>query len=373
MTKNFLRLMTLAIMTASLITGCGSEEEAAVTTAAPATTEAVTTAEAVTEAPAETSTEEVTDSAEELTEYNITFDAFSLGGVEVTFDDETGGTDVEQMMSIGCSSYPGKTLKESMKEFGILDIDVVTDGETFEGWMEYKDIMAMHEDGFEYLTSYEKVSDNLYTTEEILSIVLDQHTTFVAKWESISYEEYALYYEYTEEGLDLDLDVTVYSNGGLMNYGDHTSDLAVATIESGFSLETFLGDSAEIKSVEKEGYTFNGWCVYASEEIIYTAGLDEAVEAGSFCVSLEEYGYAAMNDFIVVNEFATTEELYDIICDGKSYLAVANWAEGEKEILKCSGCEIEKACGKYEVNGQTYVVCDDCYNEFATGMGLKND
>lgn len=37
----------------------------------------------------------------------------------------------------------------------------------------------------------------------------------------------------------------------------------------------------------------------------------------------------------------------------------------------CSGCEIAKVCGTYTVDGVDYVVCDDCYDEFATGMGLK--
>ena len=37
----------------------------------------------------------------------------------------------------------------------------------------------------------------------------------------------------------------------------------------------------------------------------------------------------------------------------------------------CSGCEIEKECGTYTVDGEDYIVCDDCYDEFATGMGLE--
>ena len=40
-----------------------------------------------------------------------------------------------------------------------------------------------------------------------------------------------------------------------------------------------------------------------------------------------------------------------------------------KEI--CSGCEQEKVCGTYTVDGVDYIVCDDCYEEFATGMGLN--
>ena len=385
MKRRILIFMTIAALIASLITGCGSDSEATATTSAQTVTEATTVSateaieeavtEVATEAEIETTTEaDITEAEQELSEYYVSFNVYTSGLVKITSDDGNGGKYITETMGYGFSSFTGKTIEESMKEFGIFDIEVVSDGDTFEGWMEYRDIMTVDEDGFEYLSSYEKVSDNLYTTEDVMAMVLDAHTTFVAKWESISDEEYYLNYEYVDDGLDLS--VTIYGNGGYMNYESsysYESDLSVATIESGLSLEAFLGDPAKLKSVEREGYTFNGWCVYASDDLTYVNTMDEALNAGSFCVSLEQYGYAAMDEWVVVNEFATTEELYDIVCDGKSYLVLANWVEGEKEILTCSGCEVEKACGKYEVNGQTYSVCDDCYDEFATGMGLKND
>ena len=37
----------------------------------------------------------------------------------------------------------------------------------------------------------------------------------------------------------------------------------------------------------------------------------------------------------------------------------------------CGGCETEKECSTYTVDGKDYIVCDDCYDEFATGMGLE--
>ena len=39
---------------------------------------------------------------------------------------------------------------------------------------------------------------------------------------------------------------------------------------------------------------------------------------------------------------------------------------------ECSLCEVEKECGVYTVDGQEYIVCDGCYNEFAHGMGLAD-
>ena len=45
----------------------------------------------------------------------------------------------------------------------------------------------------------------------------------------------------------------------------------------------------------------------------------------------------------------------------------------ETSLQICGGCEVEKECGKYEVNGQNYIICNDCYNEFATAFDLKKD
>ena len=40
-------------------------------------------------------------------------------------------------------------------------------------------------------------------------------------------------------------------------------------------------------------------------------------------------------------------------------------------VQTCGGCEQEKECGTYTEDGTDYIVCDDCYDEFAHGMGLE--
>lgn len=339
MKRKLFTLMAIAALSASIITGCGSKAETAATTAVQNATEATTKAAMEIETPAldttaaevtEAATEEITSDVEqENAEYYITLNVHTTGTLKITSDDGAGGKLVDETMGYGFSVSVGETLRESMKEFGILDIELVPDGDKFEGWMEYRDIMEVDEtDGYEYLVSYEKVSDTLYTTEEILDMNLDAHTTFIAKWESIPYDEYYLNYEHVDDGLDLD--VTIYGNGGLMNYSGsyaYESDLAAAMIENGVALEAFLGDSDSLKSVEREGYQFSGWCVYASNEIEYVVGLDTAISTGNFYIDLDQYGFAVMDEWEIIFENATTEELYDIICDGRSYLAVANWIE----------------------------------------------
>jgi hypothetical protein len=39
--------------------------------------------------------------------------------------------------------------------------------------------------------------------------------------------------------------------------------------------------------------------------------------------------------------------------------------------LECGGCEELKVCSVYYIDDDVYYVCDDCYEEFATGMGLE--
>ena len=39
---------------------------------------------------------------------------------------------------------------------------------------------------------------------------------------------------------------------------------------------------------------------------------------------------------------------------------------------ECSLCEEEKICGTYTVDGKEYVVCKEDYNEFAHGMNLND-
>lgn len=43
----------------------------------------------------------------------------------------------------------------------------------------------------------------------------------------------------------------------------------------------------------------------------------------------------------------------------------------EITVQTCGGCEEEKECTTYTIDDVDYYVCDDCYEEFAYGMGLE--
>lgn len=67
------------------------------------------------------------------------------------------------------------------------------------------------------------------------------------------------------------------------------------------------------------------------------------------------------------NEFA---HAFGLIDDGETASAPA--AQEETSFFHvCGGCEEEKQCRSYDIDGTEYIVCDDCYEEFATGMGIN--
>ena len=67
-------------------------------------------------------------------------------------------------------------------------------------------------------------------------------------------------------------------------------------------------------------------------------------------------------------DYIVCDDCYDEFATGMGLKDVDN---GAASVQKCSGCEEEKECQIYTVDGQDYIVCDDCYDEFASGMGLK--
>lgn len=91
-----------------------------------------------------------------------------------------------------------------------------------------------------------------------------------------------------------------------------------------------------------------------------------------------------------VSENTETSETVEEVCDGcqkqkecstytvdgKEYIVCDDcyeeFATGMAIERECSLCEVSKACSTYEVDGEKYIVCDDCYNEFATAFGLND-
>ena len=94
---------------------------------------------------------------------------------------------------------------------------------------------------------------------------------------------------------------------------------------------------------------------------------EQEKECNTYLIEGKEY-VVCNDDF---NEFAHGMGLVDDMeaLDEETELKSDDTPASELEssqIPVCSLCEMEKECDTYEVDGQSYIVCPDCYNEFAT-------
>ena len=132
---------------------------------------------------------QVPDGGEEVS-YTLSVEAFYHGEdlrmfrISEEWDGETTQTEYNNLSFM---AVPGETLAALMTDMGYADFELVDDGGTFVGWMKY----TIHEgeDGF---WIWSRADDVLYTTEEIMSIAVeDISLSFVAKWSDIDDAYYA--------------------------------------------------------------------------------------------------------------------------------------------------------------------------------------
>ncbi len=148
------------------------------------------------EKPADVTADEVaTQEATEVSKVNLTLNAFTNNGVEYKFivDDSSKDVKEQRINTISFVAKPEATVGEILSNNGYSNFKMDEVLDKFIGFMEYKIIVTEGEDGTRGVT-YEKVSDTLYTVEELLEKeVSDYDVTFVAKWESLSDDYYAAF------------------------------------------------------------------------------------------------------------------------------------------------------------------------------------
>lgn len=309
MKKKMLVTMLVASLSMMMFAGCSSENSVSGDT--------VDVAE-------ETRTEET----EAEREIYMTIDAYGLAGgmLSMTMNGEEG----VEAAAWGFAVVEGNTVGEILEAEGITTLDVkIMDDEdaVFEGWIEYKCDITTDEDGFDTYT-YQRVSgETYYTTEELMAMPApDYEVLYVAKWEHVSEDEYYMNYEMADDGLDLSL--TIYANGGTIWHGGeepYEADFGYYTIESGMTLATMMGTEAPIESLEMDGYTFTGWTVYTGETVEWVEEEAMDLDEMAICLDLGDYGYAVVSNYDVYGEYVSTEELYEIVCEGTNYIAIASW------------------------------------------------
>ncbi len=308
MKKNIWAMLLIASMAMTTLIGCGTEDG-----------DSANSGETI------DIVEETVEETEAEPELFMTLDANGMAGgvLSVTQAGEEGIESVAWDFSI----IEGETVGSILEEQEITAVDVILEGDNFEGWIEYKVNIVTDADGFDTYV-YEKVSgDTYYTTEELMDMPApDYNVLYVAKWENVSLDEYYMTYEMVDDGLDLYL--TMYANGGtIWNGGDdgYESTLGVYSIESDMTLGVMMGDEYPITSVEMDGYSFAGWTVYTGETVEWTDEEATDLDETAICLDFGDYGYAVIYDYDVYGEYVSTEELYEIVCEGTDYVVIAAW------------------------------------------------
>ena len=252
--------------------------------------------------------------AEEEKQVDVSFEGYlNAGGkLHVTWTDEANELD-----GLGLIGTVGQTIGDMLQNNGILSMEPVLEGDTFEGWMEVTATVVIDEFGFED-TVYSLIPDHCYTTEELLALPVPEHNvTYMAKWAGIPVEEYFAPYE--EE--------TIVMPSITLLYGD--GNWSVAAIESG---KTF-GEVLELDTMDvaaPEGKSFVGWTVYEYDVEAMETSETCVEEEGVLCLELFEDYHMVLREYTVCHELLSTEALSAIVCEASDHAVVANWMTTEE-------------------------------------------
>lgn len=85
----------------------------------------------------------------------------------------------------------GEKMADVFFNSGIVDVEPKLEGDTFEGWMIFKDVVTTDSEGLMNF-SFELVSgDTFYTTEQLKELAVPEYdVTYIAKWASLDAEDY---------------------------------------------------------------------------------------------------------------------------------------------------------------------------------------
>lgn len=171
----------------------------------------------------------------------------------------------------------------------------------------------------------------------------DDVDTIVDSLENLDY-----YYSVQAEGLDDAVLLITSDDGEGGTYVEETGAygwFGTPDMTIGGMMEEWGIVSIEPKSEE---FDFLGWKAYELLTVVDENGFEDSVK----------------NELYEGKLFTTEEMMSQELFDSDIYFYTV-WD------LVCSGCEEQKVCEIYYIDDGRYFVCDDCYEEFATGMGLE--
>ena len=269
----------------------------------------------------------------------VTFDAYgeAFGMLTVNQTTETGNTEANESMSWSFDAVHTEKISSLLERNKVLSIEPYNeDNDIFEGWIVYREIITIDDEGFETY-SYEKLSaDTIYSTNEILEMTVpDFNITFVAKWKNVALEDYSMGSFSKERIMDTGY-FSLYANGGTMTFSDdETENFKLERYNYWLNENDTLNDvmtgsiinSAKLLSIEKENATFTGWTVYEADSINWSS---EEISGDGYTYFLynpndEDFKYLMLENSRLYSSNASTEEISQIIYTGNSYYAVANW------------------------------------------------
>ena len=311
MKKKRLSLLMVLIMMITMFAGCGKAE----------------------------SEEGAADAEEVPEEIYMEIDAYSyaLGFIYYTEKDMDGEVCESETMSLAMNAVPGQTMKEVWDANGYEFSEVAAEGEVFEGWMVYKKESETDEEGFEISRTYERISgDDVYAAEEFMELEVPEYdVTYVAKWENYSMEAYDSYFADIAEMVGPTVEdtpetfIVLDANGGMMTFAADTpyeTDFTLYYFGEGQSVDDAMNEWSEpMESVQKDDAEFAGWTVYVGDYSDWPDEVPADISEGSMCFAINEYTNLILDNCTVYKENATTEELKEIVCEGQTFYAQANW------------------------------------------------
>lgn len=269
-------------------------------------------------------------------EIDISFDTCEINGayLYVKEDDGNGGIQESELDGLGILAAEGETIGSALEHGGYLEVTPVLEGDVFEGWMEYVEVVTLDEFGFEE-SAYELLTDNIYTTEELLALPVDADgAMYVAKWAGIPVEGYFRDREAWESGVTTSGSFSLRSGGGQMLFQE--ADGAAYSVSSytyWLEEDATLGETmgteygASLLALDNYGAMFSGWTLYEADSTFWN---EEPVEEdGITCFLIDERdpsaGYDVLVNAVLCGEDISTDQLYNMSCADTNYYAIATW------------------------------------------------
>lgn len=141
----------------------------------------------------------------------------------------------------------------------------------------------------------------------------------------------------TKENIEADVTVEVQemllvldANGGMMTFGTdvpYEADVYLYYLHEGKSLQENMESDGNdpVVDISKEGETFAGWTIYEGDFAGWPEEEPDSLADGSMYFSAGGYMNIMLDNCEVYSESVSTEELKEILCEDRTYYAVANW------------------------------------------------